>query len=128
MGMGVSLSFIAVSSLPSQYFNRKRGLANGIVFASGGLGGAVISFIMQALVERLGPAWTLRVLGFLMLATGLPAAWLLKDRVPPSRRVFVDWGLFKEFRFVGLLLAGAVATFPLLVCRRRYLFIRRALN
>lgn len=115
MGIGVSLSYIVVGSNPAQYFYRRRGIANGIVFACGGLGGAVISFLMQALIDKLGTAWTLRVLGFLTLATGLPACWFIRDRVPPSRRTFVDWQLFKDLRFVLLFCAGGVATFPLLV-------------
>ena len=115
MGIGVSLSFIVVGSVPAQYFNRRRGLANGIVFASGGLGGAVISFLMDALIEKIGTQWTLRVLGFITLATGWPAAWFIRDRVPPNRRTFIDWALFKDSRFVVLFVAGAVATFPLLV-------------
>lgn len=50
-----------------------------------------------------------------MLATGLPAAYFVKDRVTPSRRRFVEWELFKDFRFVLLFIGGAVATFPLFV-------------
>ena len=114
MGTGVSLTFIVGGSVPAQYFSRRRGLANGIVFASGGLGGAVISFMMNGLLH-LGTAWTFRILGLIMLATGLPAAYFIKDRVPPNRRHFIEWELFKDFRFVILFLAGAVATFPLLV-------------
>lgn len=115
MGAGVSLCFIVAGSNPAQYFNRRRGVANGIVFAAGGLGGAVISFMMAAFIESLDTAWTLRIIGGMTLATGIPAAWFIRDRVPPSRRKFVDWQLFKDFRFVVLFLAGAVATFPLLV-------------
>ena len=69
----------------------------------------------QAVVEKIGSAWTLRVLGFITLATGWPAAWFIRDRVPPNRRTFIDWQLFKDSRFVVLFAAGAVATFPLLV-------------
>lgn len=115
MGIGVSLSFIVVGSLPAQYFSRKRGLANGIVFAAGGLGGTIISFMMDALIQKLGTAWTFRVLGFITMATGYPAAYFVRDRVAPNRRTFIEWGLFKDSRFVLIFLAGAVATFPLLV-------------
>lgn len=115
MGFGVSLNFIVVGSMSAQYFSRKRGLANGIVFAGGGLGGAVISFLMEGLLQRLGTAWTFRVLGAITLTTGLPAAYFVRDRVKPSRRAFIDWALFQDFRFVVLFFAGAVATFPLLV-------------
>lgn len=134
----MSLSFIVVGSIPAQYFNRRRGLANGIVFACGGLGGAVTSFLLDALINRLDTAWAFRVLGFITLATGFPAAWFIRDRVPPNRKIFIEWELFRDFRFVVLFvslacgiiqsqklrdrsilivsqLAGAVATFPLLV-------------
>lgn len=38
-----SVCFMVVSVIPAQYFKTKRGVANGIVYAAGGLGGAVIS-------------------------------------------------------------------------------------
>ncbi|GJC99016.1 major facilitator superfamily transporter [Colletotrichum higginsianum] len=112
----------------AQYFSRKRGLANGIVFAGGGLGGAVNSFALDALLSRVGSAWAYRVLALVTLATGLPAAWLIKERVPIRGSGFVEWcvylrmslilmpeRLFKSFTFLVVFLAGAVGTFPLFV-------------
>nr|XP_036576013.1 monocarboxylate permease [Colletotrichum truncatum]KAF6782684.1 monocarboxylate permease [Colletotrichum truncatum] len=115
LGLGVSLCFSIVSVIPAQYFSRKRGLANGIVFAGGGLGGAVNSFALDALLNRLGPAWAYRVLALMTLATGLPAAWLVKERTPVRGSGFVEWRLFKSYTFVVIFLAGAVGTFPLFV-------------
>jgi nitrate/nitrite transporter NarK len=80
-----------ISTVPAQYFSAKRGIANGIVYAGGGLGGTAISFMMDALLQKVGIAWTFRILGFLIIATGLPAAYLIKERVPISRRQFVEW-------------------------------------
>ncbi|KAK1509235.1 major facilitator superfamily transporter [Colletotrichum costaricense] len=119
--MGLGMSFVAdeiiqiVSVVPAQYFSRKRGLANGIVFAGGGLGGAVNSFALDALLNHLGSAWAYRVLALVTLATGLPAAWLIKERVPVRSTGFVEWRLFKSLTFVLVFLAGAVGTFPLFV-------------
>ncbi|KAJ0280788.1 hypothetical protein CBS470a_008600 [Colletotrichum nupharicola] len=104
-----------VSTIPAQYFSRRRGLANGIVFAGGGLGGAVNSFALDALLNHLGPAWAYRVLALVTLATGLPAAWIIKERVPIRSSGFVEWRLFKSFTFLVIFLAGAVGTFPLFV-------------
>ncbi|KAF4903146.1 Aspyridones efflux protein apdF [Colletotrichum fructicola] len=115
MGLGMSLCFSIVSTIPAQYFSRKRGLANGIVFAGGGLGGAVNSFALDALLNHLGPAWAYRVLALVTLATGLPAAWIIKERVPVRSSGFVEWRLFKSFTFLVIFLAGAVGTFPLFV-------------
>ncbi|MCJ1225546.1 hypothetical protein MMC12_002195 [Toensbergia leucococca] len=109
-----TLSFV-VSVTPAQYFSKKRGLANGIVYAGGGLGGTVISFAMDGLIQNLGPAWTFRIIGLMTLGTGLPAAWLIKERAPIRSTTFIEWRLFRDFRFVVLFLAGAIATFPLFV-------------
>ncbi|CAG8893162.1 unnamed protein product [Penicillium egyptiacum] len=115
MGVGISLCFMVVSVMPAQYFRAKRGIANGIVYAAGGLGGAVISFVMNALLERVGVQWTFRIIGFATWATGLPAAYLIKQRVPIPPSAVVDWRLFRDIRFVLLFAMGSIATFPLLV-------------
>ncbi|KAJ5861185.1 Major facilitator superfamily domain general substrate transporter [Penicillium soppii] len=115
MGIGISLCFMVVSVTPAQYFRKKRGIANGIVYAAGGLGGAVISFVMNALLDRVGVQWTFRIIGFATWGTGLPAAYLIKQRVPIPPSAIVDWRLFRDIRFVLLFAMGAIATFPLLV-------------
>lgn len=86
-----SLCFMVVSVTPAQYFRAKRGIANGIVYAAGGLGGAVISFVMNALLERVGVQWTFRIIGFATWGTGLPAAYLIKQRIPIPPSAVVDW-------------------------------------
>ncbi|KAL6237140.1 major facilitator superfamily domain-containing protein [Aspergillus navahoensis] len=103
------------SVTPAQYFRAKRGIANGIVYAAGGLGGAVISFIVDALVQGTGLAWTFRTLGLITLATGVPAALFIKERAPIPKSAFVEWNLFRDIRFTLLFLVGAIATFPLFV-------------
>lgn len=100
-GVGISLCFMAVSVTPAQYFSRKRGLANGIVFAGGGLGGAVTSFALESLIRRVGAPWTYRVLGFATLLTGVPAAWFVKERSPPRGSGFIDWYVW-AFKFAHL--------------------------
>jgi nitrate/nitrite transporter NarK len=79
------------SSTPAQYFSKKRGLANGVVFAGGGFGGAVLSLVLDPLIRSSGPAWAFRVLGLSTLATGLPAAWFLKERTAIRKGGFVEW-------------------------------------
>ncbi|CAI6081708.1 unnamed protein product [Clonostachys chloroleuca] len=115
MGLGVSLGFSASSTIPAQYFSRRLGLANGIVFAGGGLGGATTSFALDELLNRLGPAWTFRCLALMTFATGVPAAYLIKERIPYRRTGFVEWRLFKSFTFDVIFLASAIGTFPLFV-------------
>ncbi|BEI83594.1 hypothetical protein CcaverHIS002_0401980 [Cutaneotrichosporon cavernicola] len=115
MGLGVSLCFMVISITPSQYFTRRKGTALGIVYSGGGFGGAIISLALEAGVRHLGVPWTFRLVGFLMLATCVPAAWFIKERFSPQRREFVDWSLFKNLDFVALFAAGVLGTFPLFV-------------
>lgn len=94
-GVAMSLCFMSCGVVPAQYFSRKRGLANGIVYGGGGIGGAVISLGLDSLLQRVGPEWTFRILGLAVLSTGLPAAWFIKERTPITHRVkFIDWYVF----------------------------------
>ncbi|KAJ5725234.1 uncharacterized protein N7483_006591 [Penicillium malachiteum] len=114
-GLGTSLCFMVVSVTPAQYFKTKRGIANGIVYAGGGLGGTVLSFILNALLDNVGIAWTFRILGFMIIITGLPAAYLIKERAPIRPAKMIEWSLFRDTRFTILWLTGAIGTFPLFV-------------
>ncbi|KAK4236141.1 major facilitator superfamily domain-containing protein [Achaetomium macrosporum] len=114
-GIGTSLCFMVVSVIPAQYFKEKRGIANGIVYAGGGLGGTVMSFILNTLIECVGIAWTFRIFGFMILGTGLPATYLIKERIPIRATKFVEWHLFRDVRFILVFLIGLIGTFPLFV-------------
>lgn len=91
MGVGVSFCFMVISITPAQYFSKKRGTAIGIVYAGGGLGGAVISLALEAAVKRLGVPWTFRLVGLVMLACCLPAAWFIHERTSFPKAGFIDW-------------------------------------
>ena len=87
----LSLCFLVINVMPAQYFYKKRGLANGIVCAGGGLGGTVISLAMNSMIQGIGLAWAYRILGLLTLATGLPAAWIIRERCPAQSASFIEW-------------------------------------
>ncbi|KIJ69501.1 hypothetical protein HYDPIDRAFT_24336 [Hydnomerulius pinastri MD-312] len=114
LGLGNSLCFLACGTLSSQWFKRRRGLANGLVFAGGGIGGCAQSIAMQALINKVGIPWTFRIMGFVTLLVTVPAAMLLKERHARATAT-VDWSLFKDPKFVLLFLGSGIATFPLLV-------------
>ncbi|KAJ6440072.1 major facilitator superfamily transporter [Purpureocillium lavendulum] len=124
LGLGMSLCFTTCAVTPAQYFHKRRGLANGVVFAGGGLGGATVTILQGVLIQRFGVAWTYRVMGLVALATGVPAALVIKERntatvaagQPSASSVGrVEWQLFRDARFLLIFLTGVIATFPLLV-------------
>jgi MFS family permease len=73
------------------------------------------ALVTERLLDVLGPAWALRIIGILTLATGLPAAWLIRERMPAKRTTFVEWRMFRSLKFDLLFLPGAIAIFPLYV-------------
>jgi MFS family permease len=75
----------------------------------------VLSFSLDAIIQKLGVPWAFYMLGFMALATGLPAAWIVKDRSPVRSTSFIEWHLFGDFSFLMVFFAGAVATFALFV-------------
>jgi len=115
MGIAMSFNYMVVSSVPSQYFSRKKGLATGIVMAGGGLGGAVLGPGIEALQERVGVAGTFRIMGGIVLVTGLPTALLIKEVRPRTTGGMINFQLFKDPKFLLLFLVGAIGTFPLFV-------------
>lgn len=71
--------------------------------------------MIDALINKVGTAWSFRIMASMTLAVGLPAAFFNRDRIAPNRTTFIDWTLFKDPSFFLLFLCGAIGTFPLLV-------------
>ncbi|KAI9492181.1 major facilitator superfamily domain-containing protein [Zychaea mexicana] len=84
-GTGVSLMYVTIMAVAPQYFDRKRGVALGIVASGSGIGGLVMPFIMTPLNRSLGAGWTFRVVGFICLGFDLLACILVKDRIKPAK-------------------------------------------
>lgn len=114
-GVGMAMVYAVSNALPVQYFSSKLGLANGLIKLGGGVGGCVMAIALNAVYERVGIAWTFRFQGLLTMAIGLPAAWMLKDRVPLRNVPFVDWSMFKSIPFVATFVASAIGVFALYV-------------
>lgn len=115
-GVGMNAVYTVTNSLPVQYFSGRLGLANGLIKLGGGVGGTVMAIALEALVQRVGIAWTFRVQGLLTIGMGLPAAWFMKDRIVPVRKApFVDLAMFKSVPFTAIFVAGAIGTFALFV-------------
>ncbi|EMD93435.1 hypothetical protein COCC4DRAFT_191781 [Bipolaris maydis ATCC 48331] len=114
-GVGMAMVYAVANTLPVQYFSARLGLANGLIKLGGGIGGCVMALVLEALYRRVGIAWTFRIQGLLTLALGLPAACMLKDRVPLRNVPFVDVSMFRSGTFVATFVASAIGVFALFV-------------
>ena len=115
LGAGDCLCYATSNVMPTQYFSRRLGLANALVKLGGGLGATVLSISLNSLIDKVGVAWTFRILGMMILATGIPAALAIKERTPLSNVPTLDFSLFKNIPFTAVFLAGATVTFTLFV-------------
>lgn len=99
-GLGNGLIFCPALSLLSTYFSTKRSLAIGIAASGSATGGVVFPVIVQQLLPHIGFAWTVRVVGFVMLAVQVVTLTFTKPRLPPRKTgPVVEWGAFKELPY-----------------------------
>jgi MFS family permease len=103
MGMTIAPAFASTG----QYFNKKRGAAMGIAVAGSSLGGVVFPIALSKMLynPKLGFGWTVRILGFLMLAVLGLSCIAIRARLPPRKGRFFLPSAFKNIQFLGVLLA-----------------------
>ena len=108
IGLGVGFIFVPSISILSQWFSKKRSVANGISSAGSGVGGVMFSLATGAMIKNVGLGWSLRITGIVTFATNLTAALLLRDRnhiIQPPQLGF-DTKLLRQYK-VQLLLGWA---------------------
>ncbi|KAK7943674.1 uncharacterized protein PG986_012787 [Apiospora aurea] len=101
IGLGAGAMFVpAISVLPG-YFNTKLGLAMGLAASGSSFGGIIYPIAFYRLVNQIGFGWSVRVLGFIALATMMIPIFFMKIRVkPPGARARFDTTIFTDIPFL----------------------------
>ena len=61
----------------------------------------MIPALMQQLLPRIGFAWAVRVVGFVMLVNAMVTSLFIRTRMPPRRTgPIIEWAAFKELSYV----------------------------
>jgi hypothetical protein len=84
-GLGNGIFFTPTLAMITTYFDKRRGIAVGLVTTGNSLGGAIYPVIARQMLPQVGFGWTARVLGFINLACLLVALAFLKPRLPPRK-------------------------------------------
>ena len=85
-GLGNGMQFAPALSLIATYFSTgHRSVAVGIMASGSATGGLVYPSIARQLLPRVGFAWTVRTMAFIMLAVGALYSFFLKRRLPPRK-------------------------------------------
>ena len=100
VGFGNGLVFVPSMALCSTYFLKNRSLAIGIAASGSATGGLVFPAIAETLLPKVGFAWTVRVMGFVMVFGIVMAGGFLRPRLPPRKTgPIVEWSAFKELPY-----------------------------
>ncbi|KAF8476175.1 major facilitator superfamily domain-containing protein [Kalaharituber pfeilii] len=92
-GIGDAMLFYPTISSVSHWFDRRRGLALGIVVAGSSLGGVAWPILIEALIKRINYAWAVRISGFICLAFLVPSIFMVRGRLPPNKGKQADGGI-----------------------------------
>ncbi|KAI4913278.1 hypothetical protein J4E85_010730 [Alternaria conjuncta] len=105
IGSGIGFLYIPCLPVLSQWFDRKRSLANGISAAGSGVGGAAFTWGTEAIIQRFSIGWALRITGIIAFVANLTATVFIRDRnkaIRPSQLGF-DTKLLRRYEVVLLL-------------------------
>jgi len=107
MGMVMGLLQLPAFAAVSQYFEKNRAGALGLVMSGSSIGGVVMPIILSKMLNSssLGYGWTVRVIGFLILPLMAFACVALKARLPRRETDFWILSAFKDVRYFLLIIA-----------------------
>jgi MFS family permease len=105
IAMGL-LQFPAFGAV-SQYFDKKRAAALGVVVSGSSIGGIIIPILVSKLLNgtSLGFAWSVRIMGFLMLPFMVFACVTVTARLPSRKTSFWLPHAFKDPKYLVLIAA-----------------------
>ena len=110
-GLGDGLVFCPTVALISTYFVKNRAVAISFIASGFATGGTVFPIIARQLLYKIGFAWTIRIMGFVILANAAVILSLARVRIPPRKTgPFIEWGAFKDPAYV-LFSAGMLCAF-----------------
>ncbi|KAL2835851.1 major facilitator superfamily domain-containing protein [Aspergillus pseudoustus] len=89
--IGSSLLITPAMACVAHWFMARRGLASGIAFIGAGFGGVLFPLMIQSLLPKVGWGWSLRVMGFILLALCTISVLFCRARVPPRKGAHTTW-------------------------------------
>jgi cyanate permease len=117
VGSGIGFIIVPSTAILSQWFSRKRSIANGISSAGSGVGGAAFTWGTVSLIQNQGLDWALRATGLITLTAIVIATLLLRHRnsqIQPNQRAF-DFALLRSKAVLFLLLWAFISMFGYIV-------------
>ncbi|KXN68704.1 MFS general substrate transporter [Conidiobolus coronatus NRRL 28638] len=107
VGVASSFAFITTVTLLPQWLNKYRGVALGISAAGSGVGGLVLSPLVQYLIDMVGIQWAIRINGIIVTVILLSCGLIVRPRINmPPRSKLVDFSIIKSKKFLSFYAVG----------------------
>ncbi|EGE77998.1 riboflavin transporter MCH5 [Blastomyces dermatitidis ATCC 18188] len=104
---GISMGMTMAPSMAAtpQYFDKNRGAAMGIAVAGSSIGGVIFPIALGKLLNdtTLGFGWSLRIIGFLILAILAPSCLAIRARLPPRNGNFLLLSALKNRLYLAII-------------------------
>lgn len=114
--IGVACIFQPSLSCVGGWFDKKRGMAFGIMATGSSIGGVIFPIMVTRLIKEINFGWAMRISSFLILGLLALASLTIKPRLPPhphpvTRAEFI--APFKEIPSLGLTAGAFLLTFAI---------------
>ncbi|KAI9163166.1 transporter-like protein [Paramyrothecium foliicola] len=111
-GGGSGMISTAVTGVMCHWFDRRRGLACGLVFMGSSIGGVVWPLLLREALGRWGWCWALRVVGAIATLLLVMANVLVKGMLPGTRgRPMISRKCFQQADFMWMTMSLAMFQF-----------------
>ncbi|KAF7535424.1 hypothetical protein G7054_g5400 [Neopestalotiopsis clavispora] len=110
----MGLIFVASVPVPSQWFTKKRSLANACAAAGSGFGGLTYSLGTNAMISSIGLDWTFRVLAIICFVVNCVCGFLVRDRnkAVGSVHIALNWQLLRRPSYLFYLAWMSLSLIP----------------
>lgn len=116
IGIGGGCLFIPSVAILPTYFNTRLGLAVGVAASGSSMGGIIYPIMLYKLIDQVGFGWSVRIMGFVSLATLIIPIAIMKMRVkPPKTRALVDWSAFTDIPYMSFVVSALIGFIGLYV-------------
>ncbi|KAG6006484.1 hypothetical protein E4U21_007028 [Claviceps maximensis] len=82
--IGSSLAYCPCVAYLNDWFDKRKGMAYGIMWAGTGLSGSILPFLLEYMLHEFGFRATLRIWAAAFIVIALPLVYFVKPRLPPA--------------------------------------------
>lgn len=97
IGVGMGFLWTPAVAICAQYFTTRRAIAIGLAACGTAVGGLLYPVIFTQLIDKVGYGWSVRIMGFVCLATLIPVNIIMVPlKQTTRRRSFFSFGMLRE--------------------------------